>query len=131
MRFVITGWRSAYQLYDDCLDVFGSESNARKSLGNDLANGEVTLPLLIALERATVSERAELEVQIRNWIPENFPKVLRLLEKHDVLAESRRIISHHLAAARQTLLLLPDSEGRDGLAGLIDYLSQQSDILGV
>lgn len=122
---------TAYQLYDDCLDVFGSESVARKSLGNDLANGEVTLPLLIALERATPVERADLETQIRNWVPENFNKVVRLLEKYDVLTESRRIISQHLASARQTLLLLPDSEGRDGLAGLLNYLSQQSDVLGV
>ncbi len=122
---------TAYQLYDDCLDVFGSEAAAGKTLGNDLANGEVTLPLLIAMERMTRAERAEVENQIKNWVPENFARIMVSLQKRDVLTESRRIIHQYLAAARQTLLMLPASEGRDGLAGLLDYLSQQSDALGV
>ena len=122
---------TAYQLYDDCLDIFGSETAAGKTLGNDLANGEVTLPVLIAMEKMTKPERAELENQIRNWVPEHFPRIMVSLEKYHVLSESRRIIQQHLAAARQPLLLLPVSEGRDGLAGLLDYLSQQSDVLGV
>lgn len=122
---------TAYQLYDDCLDIFGSEAAAGKTLGNDLANGEVTLPLLIAMEKASKTERAELENLVRNWVPENFARIMVSLEKHKVLAESKRIIHQHLAAARQPLLGLPASEGRGGLAGLLDYLSQQSDVLGV
>ncbi|MEO6034613.1 MAG: polyprenyl synthetase family protein [Verrucomicrobiota bacterium] len=122
---------TAYQLYDDCLDVFGSETAAGKTLGNDLANGEVTLPLLIAMERMTDAERVEVEAQVRNWVPENFARIMISLETYDVLTESRRIIHQYLAAARQTLLLLPASEGRNGLSGLLDYLSQQSDALGV
>ena len=37
---------TAYQLYDDCLDVLGSEAVAGKSLGTDLAKGKMTLPVL-------------------------------------------------------------------------------------
>lgn len=122
---------TAYQLYDDCLDVFGSEDAAGKTLGTDLANGDVTLPLLIALERANATERSALESDLKTWSPDNFSRVMALLEKYDVLAESSRIIHQHLAAARQTLLLLPDSEGRDGLTGLLNYLAEQSDALGV
>ncbi len=122
---------TAYQLYDDCLDVFGSEAVSGKTMGSDLSNGEVTLPLLVTLERMADSERASLELQIKNWLPQYFPGVVSLLGKYGALAESRRIIHQHLAAARQTLQMLPDSEGRDGLAGLIDYLAQQSDALGV
>ncbi len=122
---------TAYQLYDDCLDVFGSEAVSGKSVGSDLSNGEITLPLLIAFEKITEAERARLESQIKNWRPEYFSGVVGLLEKYGALAESRRVIHQHLASARQTLQLLPDSEGRDGLSGLIDYLAQQSDALGV
>ncbi len=122
---------TAYQLYDDCLDVFGSEVAAGKKLGTDLANGEITLPVLIALERMDAGERTKLEAQIKNWNPENFASVVALLENYEALAESRRIIHQHLAAARQTLHLLPESEGRDGLAGLLNFLAKQSDALGV
>lgn len=122
---------TAYQLYDDCLDVFGSETAALKTLGGDLANGEVTLPLLIALQRMSAGERTQLEAKIRNWSPEYFGGVVALLGEYDVLSESRRTIHQHLAAARQTLQMLPPNQGRDGLAGLINHLAQQTDALGV
>src|SRR6058998_303910 len=43
---------TAYQVYDDCVDLFGSEAAAGKSLGTDLAKGKLTLPLLLLWERA-------------------------------------------------------------------------------
>jgi octaprenyl-diphosphate synthase len=122
---------TAYQLYDDCLDVFGSEIAAGKKTGTDLANGEITLPVLIAFERMNPQEKVNFEAQIKNWDPENFPRVIALLENYDALTESRRVIHQHLSAARQTLQLLPDSAGRDGLAGLLNFLAKQSDALGV
>ena len=122
---------TAYQLYDDCLDVFGSEIAAGKKTGTDLANGEITLPVLIAFERMDAQEKTNFEAQIKNWNPENFASVIALLENYDALAESRRVIHQHLSAARQTLQLLPDSAGRDGLAGLLNFLAKQSDALGV
>src|ERR1051325_7603629 len=51
---------TAYQVYDDCLDLFGSEASAGKSLGTDLAKGKMTLPMLVALERANPVNRARL-----------------------------------------------------------------------
>jgi octaprenyl-diphosphate synthase len=122
---------TAYQLYDDCLDVFGNETAAGKKPGADLANGEITLPVLIALERMNVGERTKLENQIKHWNPKNFTTVVESLENYDALPESRRIIHQHLAAARQTLEILPESEGCDGLAGLVNFLAKQSDVLGV
>jgi len=41
------------------------------------------------------------------------------------------VIHQHLADARQALQVLPDSTGRDGLAGLLNFLAKQSDALGV
>ena len=43
---------TAYQVYDDCVDLFGSEATAGKSLGTDLAKGKLTWPVLLAWERA-------------------------------------------------------------------------------
>lgn len=122
---------TAYQLYDDCLDVFGSETAAGKKPGADLANGEITLPVLIALERMHGPERSKLESQIKKWNPQNFASVVESLENYGALPESRRVIHQHLAAARQSLTALPESEGRKGLAGLLNFLAKQSDALGV
>src|SRR5271154_3507263 len=49
---------TAYQVYDDCVDLFGSEAEAGKSLGTDLAKGKLTWPLLLAWERANARDRA-------------------------------------------------------------------------
>lgn len=122
---------TAYQLYDDCLDVFGSEVASGKKPGADLANGELTLPVLIAFERMEAGERAKLEAKIKNWDPADFTSVIQLLENYEALPESRRVIHQHLAAARQTLQILPESAGREGLAGLLNFLAKQSDALGV
>ena len=48
---------TAFQIYDDCLDVFSTEDKAGKSLGTDLATGKATLPILLALERSDEIER--------------------------------------------------------------------------
>src|SRR3954468_350006 len=51
---------TAYQIYDDCVDLFGSEAVVGKSLGTDLAKGKLTLPLLLLWQRADAGEKARL-----------------------------------------------------------------------
>src|SRR2546426_6268396 len=74
---------TAYQVYDDCLDLFGSEASVGKSLGTDLATGKLTLPVLVALERANAGDRARLRELIERWDHGNIAPVLDLLDKHD------------------------------------------------
>src|SRR5687768_6293532 len=68
---------TAYQVYDDCLDLFGSEAKAGKSLGTDLAKGKLTLPMIIAMERATGAERTQFQATVQDWRPENFGRVVQ------------------------------------------------------
>jgi octaprenyl-diphosphate synthase len=121
---------TAYQIYDDCLDLFGSESVAGKSLGTDLAKGKLTLPLLVLWERADAAEKMRLEGLIGKWEPRSFRPVLEMLAKHEALPESLQIIHKFLAQARQALKLLPEPAKISGLAGLTEYLARQSDTLG-
>src|ERR1051326_2276845 len=67
---------TAYQIYDDCLDLFGSEAVVGKSLGTDLANGKLTLPVLIALETASPESQSRFSECILNWEPACLPRVL-------------------------------------------------------
>src|SRR5262249_19131256 len=60
---------TAYQIYDDCLDLFGSEVATGKSLGTDLAKGKLTLPILLLIERASTVERTRLENLMQDWKP--------------------------------------------------------------
>jgi len=122
---------TAYQIYDDCLDLFGSEALVGKSLGTDLATGKLTLPVLVALERSNASDRAWLRQLIESWNHVNVAPVLELLDKHDALDEARATIHQFLDTARHCLAALPESENRLALATLTGFLAQQTNALGV
>ncbi|MGB7768778.1 MAG: polyprenyl synthetase family protein [Verrucomicrobiia bacterium] len=122
---------TAYQVYDDCVDLFGSEAAAGKSLGTDLAKGKLTWPVLLAWERANAAERAHLENLVMDWQPENFPVVNEMLDKYETFEPTREVISHFLDQSRRALHGLPESNGRAGLLKLADFLAQQTDALAV
>lgn len=121
---------TAYQIYDDCVDVFGSEASVGKSLGTDLASGKITLPILVVLERANPAEKAKLRELIEAWRPHHLEHVLALLRQHDSLKESRRVIFQYLADANQALAILPESHGRAALTMLSEFLGRQTIALG-
>ncbi len=121
---------TAYQVYDDCLDLFGTEAAVGKSLGTDLAKGKLTLPVLRFWQRAGAAEKARLQGWIEEWQPHHLAPVMELLSKHEALTESIEIIHQYLARARQILKALPESANGSGLAALTDYLARQTDALG-
>lgn len=122
---------TAYQLYDDCLDILGKESVAGKSLGSDLAKGKMTLPVIILRDRANAADQAQLRNWLQNWEPCHLASVVEMIEKYDAFAESRIVIQGYLNAARQALAILPANEGRAGLMGLTEFLAEQTEALGV
>src|SRR5438477_2421139 len=77
---------TAYQVYDDCVDLFGSEAVAGKSLGTDLAKGKLTLPVLLLWERAGVADRAHLQELVRVWQSGSMKRMAELLAKYETLA---------------------------------------------
>jgi len=121
---------TAYQIYDDCVDLFGSESTAGKSLGTDLAKGKLTLPVLLARERAEASDRERLQGLIHGWQAGSMKALAKLLVKYDTLAGSLDILNDHLQQASEALGVLPASGGRVGLLGLTEFLAHQTDSLG-
>ena len=122
---------TAYQVFDDCVDLFGTEAEAGKSLGTDLEKGKLTWPLLLAWERSNDADRTLLEDLIKNWQPENFGEVNRLLRKYGTFEPSLQIIQKYLDESRLALNNLPESSGRTGLLGLTNFLAQQTGLLAV
>jgi octaprenyl-diphosphate synthase len=122
---------TAYQIYDDCVDLFGSEAAVGKSLGTDLAKGKLTLPVLIALERAPASQRTELTVMLQQWDPCRFATLLGVLQSRGAFEGSCKVVHEHLAIARQKLAALPESQSRQGLSLLADFLAEQTDALAL
>ena len=125
MRQFGLAFGTAYQIYDDCLDLFGTEAKAGKSLGTDLVKGKMTLPLLVLRERADDADRTELQRLLSRWEPGSLPRVGKMLRQYDALTPSRETIHQYLDGARRYVASLPESGGRTTLAMLPDYLEQQ------
>jgi octaprenyl-diphosphate synthase len=121
---------TAYQVFDDCIDLFGSEAVAGKSLGTDLAKGKLTLPILILFERAEPAEKRQIEELVLKWQPASIKKLELMLNKYETLPASLAVIQEYLQRSRHALRALPASAGRNGLLGLTDYLGQQTCALG-
>jgi octaprenyl-diphosphate synthase len=129
-RFGLT-FGTAYQIFDDCLDLFGTEAKAGKSLGTDLVKGKMTLPLLVLRDRANATDRAELERLLARWEPGSLPRVSAMLRQYETLKPSREAIHQYLDSARQSAAALPKSAGQGTLLKLTDYLEQQVAAFGL
>jgi octaprenyl-diphosphate synthase len=121
---------TAYQIYDDCLDLFGSETAAGKSLGTDLAKGKLTLPMLLLWEAASAPEREVIRRLVGDWQPSELRRISALLDQYKTLPGSLAIMRQYLKQARLSLQALPVGDGCARLLALTDFLSLQTDALG-
>ena len=122
---------TAYQIYDDCVDLFGSEEVVGKSLGTDIAGGKATLPILLLQQQAGPGMADKLQQMVAQW-DENQLNVLRgWLSEFSTLEQSQSKLEAYLAEARESLEAVEASAHRDVLATLTRFLAQQSARLGV
>ncbi|HNH36677.1 MAG TPA: octaprenyl diphosphate synthase [Rhodocyclaceae bacterium] len=112
---------TAFQLVDDILDYSGAEADTGKHLGDDLAEGKPTLPLIHAMR---VGSAAEAEV-VRRAIVEGgrdaFPEVLAAIRATGALEEARRRARDEAEIARGAIAGLPPSQYRDVLLELPSF----------
>ncbi|MBC7782098.1 MAG: polyprenyl synthetase family protein [Proteobacteria bacterium] len=106
---------TAFQLIDDVLDYSGDRASIGKNLGDDLAEGKSTLPLIHALANARVDERAMLRQVIEEGAVDRFDQVLGALERCGALDYAREQAIGEAALARAALAPLADSKFRDSL----------------
>ena len=90
----------AYQLYDDTIDVFGSESNAHKTLKTDLKTGKVTLPVILLLQSCCEEERELIIDLFKNYdlfdigdFDDNANKIDELFEAYSIKQKCCDIIA--------------------------------------
>jgi octaprenyl-diphosphate synthase len=117
---------TAFQLIDDVLDYSGDEATIGKSLGDDLAEGKPTLPLIHVLTHGTPEQAALVKSAIQEHKIERLPEVLKTVESAGGIAYSAALAARHADAAVAALKDVPDSPFKDALAGLARFAVQRS-----
>jgi octaprenyl-diphosphate synthase len=109
---------TAFQLVDDLLDYEGNTEALGKNVGDDLREGKPTLPLLIAMARATTDERSLIRQAIEQGENERLAEVLSIVRRTGALAATRDAAYAEAEKARECISLLPESGAREALLDL-------------
>ncbi|MBL4671415.1 MAG: polyprenyl synthetase family protein [Arenicella sp.] len=112
---------TAFQLVDDILDYTADAEEMGKNVGDDLAEGKPTLPLINAIKRSTGSDKRLLEEAITNASRDNLDAVLKLIEQTGSLAYTARIALEQAKLAQSCLDVLPDSQYKEALMKLAQF----------
>ncbi len=110
----------AFQLIDDYLDYAGNTDSLGKNLGDDLADGKCTMPLIRALTEASSVETSIIKDAIGSGGRLRFAEVAAIVAKSSGLTYTKNRALAAVKKAKQALVVLPESEFKDGLASLAD-----------
>ncbi|MBJ6138669.1 octaprenyl diphosphate synthase [Marinobacter litoralis] len=110
----------AFQLVDDVLDYQGDAEAMGKNVGDDLAEGKTTLPLIYAMENSSEDERQLIRQAIRKGGLDDLPKVLSIVKASGAIEYTMNKAREEAETARNLLNCLPDSPYRDALEALTE-----------
>ena len=111
----------AFQIADDVLDYVSDAGTLGKNIGDDLAEGKATLPLIYAIERAPAAQAASLRRAIQTGGLDSLDNIVAAIRDTGSIERTRRRARRYAAAAGEALSTLPHSEARDALQALADY----------
>jgi octaprenyl-diphosphate synthase len=113
---------TAFQVIDDALDYEGDASHMGKNLGDDLREGKVTLPLIVAMQRASPQDAALVRQAIEKpdleRLPSQLEKIMGVIRNTGALDATHAAASAEIDTACDALAILPSSVYKDALLKL-------------
>ena len=112
---------TAFQLVDDMLDYRSSPEETGKNIGDDLAEGKPTLPLIHAMRAGTPEQAALVRRAIEEGGRDQIGPILEAIESTGALAYTLRIAREQADRAIATLEGVPDSPYKEALRALAEF----------
>ena len=109
---------TAFQLIDDVMDYQASSEEMGKNVGDDLAEGKPTLPLIVALCRSEGETAQQIRVAIEEGGLHNLDNILQAIQTTDALEYTINIAQNEVELAIAQLDCLPDSQYKSALEAL-------------
>lgn len=112
---------TAFQLMDDILDYTANTQTLGKNVGDDLAEGKPTLPIIHAITQAKGPDKELLINAISNASRENLSEVIKVIKSTGSLEYTLNAADEQVRLAQKNLSLLPDSQFKAALHTLADF----------
>jgi octaprenyl-diphosphate synthase len=116
---------TAFQVIDDALDYDGDVAEMGKNLGDDLREGKVTLPLIIAMERSGADDRALIARAIEEGGVDQLPRILQIVRDSGALETTRERAALEADRATAAASTLPHNVYRQALIDLAAQLQHR------
>ena len=117
---------TAFQLIDDVLDYSASAEDMGKNVGDDLAEGKPTLPLIHVINTGTPEQAALVRGAIENGGLDKLDEVLAAIEATGALEYTRKVAQKEADLSLSALAFLPDSAHKQALISLAQYSVDRS-----
>lgn len=116
----------AFQLIDDALDYSGNSTELGKSLGDDLAEGKPTLPLIYALQQANAEQAQLIKKALTQGNQKHLTTIIDIMQVTQAIVYTRQLAQHHIQQALMHLEVIPDSDYLQALAQLAKFTSART-----
>jgi octaprenyl-diphosphate synthase len=117
---------TAFQLIDDVLDFSGDAAEIGKNVGDDLAEGKPTLPMLYAMRHGTPQQAVLIRDAIKHGGLEQLPEVIAAVKGCGALDYVRTLAKWEADTACEAISQLPDSKYRTALLELAGFAVSRS-----
>jgi octaprenyl-diphosphate synthase len=111
----------AFQLIDDVLDYSGDSAELGKNIGDDLAEGKPTLPLIYTLQLGEPEDAALVRYAINEKSAQDLPRIVEIVQNNGALHYTEQAAQREVEAALACLDELPASRFRDELVALTHF----------
>jgi octaprenyl-diphosphate synthase len=116
----------AFQIADDVLDYVADAGSLGKNIGDDLAEGKATLPLIYAIERAPAAQAASLRRAIETGGLDSLDNIIAAIRDTGAIERARQKAQVYADEAKAALSTLPHSSALEALTVLADYALQRN-----
>ena len=112
---------AAFQLIDDVLDYSASNDELGKNVGDDLAEGKPTLPLIHIMKTGTDAQREMVRAAIENGGMDQIDAIMQAIESTGAITYTAQLAEQEAGKAKAALATVPPSDYRDALEALADF----------
>jgi len=117
---------SAFQLVDDLLDYSESSDAIGKNIGDDLAEGKATLPLIYAMRQGNKQQTQIIREAIEHGQREKIDDIITIIEQTGAIDYTSRAAQQEIEQAKMALSIIDDSEYKQALISLADFSSNRT-----